>query len=209
MNKLKYLQFGFISLLVIGMFFVSIPFIKSLNPTQATILSRQTVIGVENIKIGEPIKVSTLYGEVWVIKRSKNEIRELPKDFLEPLFYKNMEQNLPVGIKKETRSIKSDFFVFSVGSGNGNIYLAEMPNSSHLCDHFVRLQGNVKISENETINGGFACKSSFGYKLSFDNSGFIYDLAGRSISPYVSPLNIPNHFYKKNGKLIIGPRVKG
>ncbi len=209
MNKLKFIQLGFVSLLIFGLFMVSIPFITSLNPTQATILSSQVTVDVSKIKTGDPVKVDTLYGEVWIIKRSKAEIDELAKDFPEPLLYENMEQKLPIGVKKETRSIKSNLFVFRVDRMDKVIYLSENPFSLHPCDNFVRLHGDVQIDSKKTINGGFACKSQFGYHLNYENSGFIYDLAGRSISRYVSPLRIPNYFYKNNTQLVIGSNVKG
>lgn len=189
---------------VIAWIAIAIPFAYSLTPSLGTINARQIVIDISQVEDSQPLKVNTSFGEVWVVKRSQQEIKQLPKDFLQPLLFESMDEKLPEGVKKEQRSIDSEYFVFSANRWNGVLWLWENPKMTYPCDELIRFSG-VKA---QVIDGGLECQSQLGHKINYNPNPFRYDLAGRSVSAWLSPLKIPPHFYRYDGKLVIGPRFK-
>ena len=88
--------------------------------------------------------------------------------------------------------------------------MEELPNHLYRCDRFERIYGTIEVKGGDgAINGGFACVEQYGEKTELSNNNFVYDLAGRSVSPWVSPLRIPGHFYTDSGLLVIGPKKEG
>ena len=175
-----------------GVALAAVPFVRSWDPSaRALAAGAPTVADISKVQPGEMITVRWRQMPVWVLRRTKRQLAELPKlnDQLSDPFSKKPQQapNLPHWDPVQ-RSIKPEYFI-AVG----------------ICTHLGCVPTYVpKVGPrpfNPHWEGGFHCACH----------GSQYDLAGRVFTDQPAPLNlpVPPHFYRSEDVIVVGRMQDG
>ena len=170
----------------------AVPFVSTFQPSErAKAAGAPVEVDIGGLKVGEKVTVEWRGKPVWIMRRSPDQVAELPKlDGLlaDPQSKRNQADLTPAYARNEGRSIKPDVLVV-VGI------------CSHLgCSPTDKLQAGPQPSLPDDWKGGFLCPCH----------GSTFDLAGRVFKNKPAPDNlpVPPHMYLSDTRLLIGEDKK-
>lgn len=166
----------------------AVPFVSTFQPSEKAKAAGAAVeVDISELREGEKITVEWRGKPVWIIKRTPEQIKELPSldaQLADPLSKRYPEEFTPPYAMNEARSIKPEVLVV-VGI------------CTHLgCSPTDKLQSGPQPSLPDDWKGGFLCPCH----------GSTFDLAGRVFKNKPAPDNlpVPPHMYLTETKLLIG-----
>jgi len=170
----------------------AIPFVSTFQPSErAKAAGAPVEVDIGAMQPGEKLTVEWRGKPVWILKRSPQQIAELPKldaQLADPKSERNPSEFTPEYARNENRSIKPEVLVV-VGI------------CTHLgCSPIDRLQSGPQPSLPDNWEGGFLCPCH----------GSTFDLAGRVFKNKPAPDNlpVPPHMYLSDTRLLIGEDKK-
>ncbi|RZI67739.1 ubiquinol-cytochrome c reductase iron-sulfur subunit [Variovorax guangxiensis] len=170
----------------------AIPFVSTFQPSErAKAAGAPVEVDIGAMQPGEKLTVEWRGKPVWILKRSPQQIAELPKldgQLADPKSERNPAEFTPEYARNENRSIKPEVLVV-VGI------------CTHLgCSPIDRLQSGPQPSLPDNWEGGFLCPCH----------GSTFDLAGRVFKNKPAPDNlpVPPHMYLSDTRLLIGEDKK-
>ncbi|AVO48550.1 ubiquinol-cytochrome c reductase iron-sulfur subunit [Melaminivora suipulveris] len=171
---------------------VAVPFVSTFQPSEKAKAAGAAVeVDISQLKAGEKITVEWRGKPVWIIRRTPEQIAELPKldpQLADPLSKRNPAEFTPPYAQNEHRSIKPEILV-AVGI------------CPHLgCSPTDKFATGPQPSLPNDWQGGFLCPCH----------GSTFDLAGRVFKNKPSPDNlpVPPHMYLSDTRLLIGEDKK-
>lgn len=171
---------------------VAVPFVSTFQPSEKAKAAGAAVeVDISSLKPGEKITVEWRGKPVWIIKRTPEQLAELPKldsQLADPESKRNPDEFTPPYARNEYRSIKPEILV-CVGI------------CTHLgCSPVDKFTPGPQPSLPDDWQGGFLCPCH----------GSTFDLAGRVFKNKPAPdnLEVPPHMYLSDTKLLIGEDKK-
>ena len=166
----------------------AVPFVSTFQPSEKAKAAGAAVeVDISALKPGEKVTVEWRGKPVWIIKRSPEQLAELPSldgQLADPKSQRKPSELTPESARNEHRSIKPEIMV-AVGI------------CTHLgCSPVDKLQAGPQPSLPDDWKGGFLCPCH----------GSTFDLAGRVFKNKPAPdnLEVPPHKYLSETKLLIG-----
>ena len=171
---------------------VAVPFVSSFQPSERARAAGASVeVDISELKPGEKMTVEWRGKPVWIIKRTPEQVAELPKNdalLADPNSLRKPDEFTPEYARNEHRSIKPEIMV-AVGI------------CTHLgCSPSDKFTPGPQPSLPDTWPGGFLCACH----------GSTFDLAGRVYKNKPAPdnLEVPPHMYLADNRLLIGEDKK-
>lgn len=168
---------------------VAVPFVKSWNPSaRAKAAGAPIKIDISKISPGERVIAEWRSKPIWVVRRTKEALDNLPKlddSLRDPR--SEMDQQ-PAYARNPNRSIKDE-------------YLILIGLCTHLgCSPTYRPELGAKDLGGDAWLGGFFCPCH----------GSKFDLAGRVFQGVPAPYNleVPPHYYEDDNTIVIGSEEK-
>ena len=166
----------------------AVPFVSTFQPSEKAKAAGAAVeVDISDLKPGEKVTVEWRGKPVWIIKRTPDQLAELPKldgQLADPQSKRNPAELTPEYARNEWRSIKPEVLV-AVGI------------CSHLgCSPSDKFVAGPQPSLPDDWKGGFLCPCH----------GSTFDMAGRVFKNKPAPdnLEVPPHMYLSETKLLIG-----
>lgn len=166
----------------------AVPFVSTFQPSERAKAAGAAVeVDISALKPGEKVTVEWRGKPVWIIRRTPEQLTELPKldaQLADPKSQRNPAELTPEYARNEGRSIKPELLVV-VGI------------CTHLgCSPVDRFQTGAQASLPNDWAGGFLCPCH----------GSTFDMAGRVFSNKPAPdnLEVPPHMYLSDTRLLIG-----
>ncbi len=166
----------------------AVPFVSTFQPSEKAKAAGAAVeVDISSLKEGEKLTVEWRGKPVWIIKRTPEQIKELPSldsQLADPQSKRHPEEFTPPYAMNEARSIKPEVLVV-VGI------------CTHLgCSPSDKFQSGAQPSLPDDWKGGFLCPCH----------GSTFDMAGRVFKNKPAPdnLQVPPHMYLSETKLLIG-----
>jgi len=176
----------------VGGIATAVPFVSTFQPSERAKAAGAAVeVDISALKPGEKVTVEWRGKPVWIIRRTPEQLAELPKlDALlaDPKSLRKPSELTPEYARNEGRSIKPELLVV-VGI------------CTHLgCSPVDRFQPGAQASLPDNWAGGFLCPCH----------GSTFDLAGRVYANKPAPdnLEVPPHMYLSDTRLVIGEDKK-
>ena len=170
----------------------AVPFVSSFEPSErARAAGAPVEADISGLKPGEKMTVEWRGKPVWIVRRTPEQIAELPKndaELADPKSERKPDELTPVYARNENRSRKPEFLVV-VGI------------CTHLgCSPTDKFQPGAQPSLPADWPGGFLCPCH----------GSTFDLAGRVFKNKPAPdnLEVPPHMYLSDTTLLIGEDKK-
>ncbi|ACM32231.1 MULTISPECIES: ubiquinol-cytochrome c reductase iron-sulfur subunit [Diaphorobacter] len=170
----------------------AVPFVSTFQPSEKAKAAGAAVeVDISGLKPGEKITVEWRGKPVWIVKRTPEQLAELPKldaQLADPKSARNPAELTPEYARNEWRSIKPEVLV-AVGI------------CSHLgCSPTEKFASGPQPSLPDDWKGGFLCPCH----------GSTFDMAGRVFKNKPAPdnLEVPPHMYLSETKLLIGEDKK-
>lgn len=170
----------------------AVPFVSSFQPSEKAKAAGAAVeVDISNLKEGEKLTVEWRGKPVWIIKRTAEQLKELPAldaELADPGSARHPEEFTPPYARNEARSIKPEVLVV-VGI------------CTHLgCSPTDKFVAGPQPSLPADWKGGFLCPCH----------GSTFDMAGRVFKNKPAPdnLQVPPHMYLSDTKLLIGEDTK-
>ena len=172
----------------VGAGFVAVPFVSSFQPSERARAAGAAVeVDIGGIKPGEKLTVEWRGKPVWIVRRTPEQLAELPK--LDPLLAdpkskRNADELTPEYARNENRSRKPE-------------YLVVVGICTHLgCSPSDKFVAGPQPSLPDNWAGGFLCPCH----------GSTFDMAGRVFKDKPAPdnLEVPPHMYLSDSRLLIG-----
>ncbi|MBN9340602.1 MAG: ubiquinol-cytochrome c reductase iron-sulfur subunit [Comamonadaceae bacterium] len=170
----------------------AVPFVSTFQPSEKAKAAGAAVeVDISSLKPGEKITVEWRGKPVWIVKRTPEQLAELPKldgQLADPASKRNPAELTPEYARNEWRSIKPEVLV-AVGI------------CSHLgCSPSDKFVAGPQPSLPDDWRGGFLCPCH----------GSTFDMAGRVFKNKPAPdnLEVPPHMYLSETKLLIGDDKK-
>lgn len=170
----------------------AVPFVSTFQPSEKAKAAGAAVeVDISSLKPGEKITVEWRGKPVWIIKRTPEQLAELPKldpQLADPQSLRNPAEFTPEYARNGHRSIKPEVLV-CVGI------------CTHLgCSPVDKFTPGAQPSLPSDWQGGFLCPCH----------GSTFDLAGRVFKNKPAPdnLEVPPHMYLSETKLLIGEDKK-
>ena len=177
---------------VVGAGFAAVPFVSSFQPSErARAAGAPVEVDIGALKAGEKLTVEWRGQPVWIIRRTPEQVAELPKldpMLADPASKRNPDELTPSYARNEARSIKPEVLVV-VGI------------CSHLgCSPTDKFTRGAQPSLPDDWVGGFLCPCH----------GSTFDMAGRVYKDKPAPdnLRVPPHMYLADNRLVIGEDKK-
>ncbi len=177
---------------VVGAGFAAVPFVSSFQPSErARAAGAPVEVDIGALKAGEKLTVEWRGQPVWIIRRTPEQVAELPKldpMLADPASKRNQDELTPTYARNEARSIKPEVLVV-VGI------------CTHLgCSPIDRFTPGAQPSLPDNWVGGFLCPCH----------GSTFDMAGRVYKDKPAPdnLRVPPHMYLADNRLVIGEEKK-
>jgi ubiquinol-cytochrome c reductase iron-sulfur subunit len=177
---------------VVGAGFAAVPFVSSFEPSErARAAGAPVEVDIGALKSGEKLTVEWRGQPVWIIRRTPEQVAELPKldpMLADPKSQRNADELTPPYARNEVRSIKPEVLVV-VGI------------CTHLgCSPTDKFTPGAQPSLPDNWVGGFLCPCH----------GSTFDMAGRVYKDKPAPdnLRVPPHMYVADNKLVIGEEKK-
>ena len=166
----------------------AVPFVSTFQPSEKAKAAGAAVeVDISSLKPGEKVTVEWRGKPVWIIKRTPEQLAELPKldpQLADPQSLRNPAEFTPEYARNGHRSIKPEVLV-CVGI------------CTHLgCSPVDKFTPGAQPSLPSDWQGGFLCPCH----------GSTFDLAGRVFKNKPAPdnLEVPPHMYLSETKLLIG-----
>jgi ubiquinol-cytochrome c reductase iron-sulfur subunit len=176
----------------VGAAAVAVPFVSSFAPSERAKAAGAAVeADISGLKPGEMTTVEWRGKPVWIIRRTPEQLAELPKldgQLADPQSKLKQAELTPEYARNEARSIKPEVLVV-VGI------------CSHLgCSPSAKFTPGAQPSLPEDWAGGFLCPCH----------GSTFDMAGRVYKNKPAPdnLEVPPHMYLSDNRLLIGEDKK-
>ncbi|WP_189686053.1 ubiquinol-cytochrome c reductase iron-sulfur subunit [Pseudorhodoferax aquiterrae] len=170
----------------------AVPFVSTFQPSERAKAAGAAVeVDISALKPGEKVTVEWRGKPVWIIKRTPEQLAELPKldsQLADPKSLRKPSELTPEYARNEGRSIKPDVLVV-VGI------------CTHLgCSPVDKFTRGPQPSLPDNWEGGFLCPCH----------GSTFDLAGRVFANKPAPdnLEVPPHMYLSDTRLLIGEDKK-
>ena len=170
----------------------AVPFVSTFQPSERAKAAGAAVeVDISALKPGEKVTVEWRGKPVWIIKRTPEQLAELPKldgQLADPKSERKPSELTPEYARNEWRSIKPEILV-AVGI------------CTHLgCSPTDKFTPGAQPSLPDDWKGGFLCPCH----------GSTFDLAGRVFKNKPAPdnLEVPPHMYLSDTKLLIGEDKK-
>lgn len=170
----------------------AVPFVSTFQPSEKAKAAGAAVeVDISGLKPGEKITVEWRGKPVWIVKRTPEQLAELPTldaQLADPKSARNPAELTPEYARNEWRSIKPEVLV-AVGI------------CSHLgCSPTEKFASGPQPSLPDDWKGGFLCPCH----------GSTFDMAGRVFKNKPAPdnLEVPPHMYLSETKLLIGEDKK-
>ncbi|CAM4048439.1 ubiquinol-cytochrome c reductase iron-sulfur subunit [Comamonas aquatilis] len=170
----------------------AVPFVSSFQPSEKAKAAGAAVeVDISGLKEGEKLTVEWRGKPVWIIKRTPEQLKDLPAldaELADPQSLRHPEEFTPEYARNEARSIKPELLVV-VGI------------CTHLgCSPTDKFQAGPQPSLPADWKGGFLCPCH----------GSTFDMAGRVFKNKPAPdnLQVPPHMYLSDTKLLIGEDKK-
>ena len=170
----------------------AVPFVSTFQPSEKAKAAGAAVeVDISALKPGEKVTVEWRGKPVWIIKRSPEQLAELPSldgQLADPKSQRKPSELTPEYARNEHRSIKPEIMV-AVGI------------CTHLgCSPVDKLQAGPQPSLPDDWKGGFLCPCH----------GSTFDMAGRVFKNKPAPdnLEVPPHMYLSDSRLLIGEDKK-
>ncbi len=170
----------------------AVPFVSSFQPSEKAKAAGAAVeVDISNLKDGEKLTVEWRGKPVWIIKRTPEQLKDLPSldgELADPTSARHPEEFTPPYAQNEARSIKPEILVV-VGICT---HLGCSPSDKFVAGPQPSLPADWK--------GGFLCPCH----------GSTFDMAGRVFKNKPAPDNlpVPPHMYLSDTKLLIGEDTK-
>ena len=173
---------------VVGAGFAAVPFVSSFQPSErARAAGAPVEVDIGALKPGEKLTVEWRGQPVWVIRRTPEQVSELPKldpMLADPKSQRNADELTPPYARNEARSIKPEVLVV-VGI------------CTHLgCSPTDKFVPGPQPSLPDNWVGGFLCPCH----------GSTFDMAGRVYKDKPAPdnLRVPPHMYLSDNRILVG-----
>ena len=170
----------------------AVPFVSTFQPSERAKAAGAAVeVDISALKPEEKVTVEWRGKPVWIIKRTPEQLAELPKldsQLADPKSERKPSELTPEYARNEWRSIKPEILV-AVGI------------CSHLgCSPTDKFTPGAQPSLPDDWKGGFLCPCH----------GSTFDMAGRVFKNKPAPdnLEVPPHMYLSETKLLIGEDKK-
>jgi ubiquinol-cytochrome c reductase iron-sulfur subunit len=170
----------------------AVPFVSSFQPSEKAKAAGAAVeVDISSLKDGEKLTVEWRGKPVWIIKRTPEQLKDLPGldgELADPKSVRHPEEFTPPYAQNEARSIKPEILVV-VGICT---HLGCSPSDKFVAGPQPSLPADWK--------GGFLCPWH----------GSTFDMAGRVFKNKPAPdnLQVPPHMYLSDTKLLIGEDTK-
>ncbi|GAB2523536.1 MULTISPECIES: ubiquinol-cytochrome c reductase iron-sulfur subunit [unclassified Simplicispira] len=170
----------------------AVPFVSTFQPSEKAKAAGAAVeVDISELKPGERVTVEWRGKPVWIIKRTPEQLAELPKldsQLADPDSKRKPDEFTPAYARNGHRSIKPEILV-AVGI------------CPHLgCSPTEKFAMGAQPSLPDDWKGGFLCPCH----------GSTFDMAGRVYKNKPSPdnLEVPPHMYMSDTRLLIGDDKK-
>lgn len=170
----------------------AVPFVSAFQPSEKAKAAGAAVeVDISGLKPDEKLTVEWRGKPVWIIRRSKEQLAELPKldsQLADPESKRHPDEFTPAYARNEWRSIKPEILVV-VGI------------CTHLgCSPVDKFIPGPQPSLPSDWQGGFLCPCH----------GSTFDMAGRVFKNKPAPdnLEVPPHMYLSDSRLLIGEDTK-
>jgi len=190
----------------IGLGFFGWVLLGTLQPTDVTLRAHELEVDLSKLEPGQVMRLDWEGTEVFVLHRSPKQIEWL-KTYTPPQLQQRAADELfSKGLANRLRSFQDKYLVVGIWKNGKYFMVMETTRQAYRCDDFKYSGANLQVRDDVSFPGGFYCASMYGSLLSdFKGSSFVYDPAGRSISPWVVPLQVPPHKLEGD-KLVLGKR---
>jgi ubiquinol-cytochrome c reductase iron-sulfur subunit len=172
----------------VGAGFVAVPFISSFEPSERARAAGAAVeVDIGGIKPGEKLTVEWRGKPVWIVRRTPEQLAELPKvdkELADPASQRTNFATTPAFARNDWRSIKPE-------------YLVVVGICSHLgCSPSDKFVPGAQPSLPDDWSGGFLCPCH----------GSTFDMSGRVFKDKPAPdnLEVPPYQYLSDSRLLIG-----
>ena len=176
----------------LGTVAVAVPFVSAFAPSErAKAAGAPVEANIASLKPGEKMTVEWRGKPVWIVRRTPEQLAELPKndaELADPKSQRKPDELTPSYARNGYRSIKPEFFV-AVGI------------CSHLgCSPSEKFIVGAQPSLPDDWKGGFLCPCH----------GSTFDMAGRVFKNKPAPdnLEVPPHVFLSDTRLLIGEDKK-
>lgn len=176
----------------VGAVATAVPFVSTFQPSERAKAAGAAVeVDISAVKPGEKITVEWRGKPVWIVKRTPQQLAELPKldsQLADPESKRKQDELTPAYARNEWRSIKPETLVV-VGI------------CTHLgCSPTDKFQPGAQPSLPDSWEGGWLCPCH----------GSTFDMAGRVFKNKPAPdnLEVPPHMYLSDSRLLIGEDKK-
>jgi ubiquinol-cytochrome c reductase iron-sulfur subunit len=177
---------------VVGTGFAAVPFVSSFQPSErARAAGAPVEADISGLKPGEQMTVEWRGKPVWIVRRTKEQLAELPKldgELADPKSERTNFSTTPAYARNEWRSIKPE-------------YLVVVGICSHLgCSPSDKFTPGPQPSLPNDWAGGFLCPCH----------GSTFDMAGRVFKDKPAPdnLQVPPYMYLSDTRVLIGDDSK-
>jgi len=176
----------------VGAVGAAVPFVGSFAPSERARAAGAAVeADISGLKAGQMMTVEWRGKPVWIVKRTPEQVAELPKNdalLADPKSLRKPDELTPPYARNEARSIKPEILVV-VGI------------CSHLgCSPIDKFVAGAQPSLPDNWPGGFLCPCH----------GSTFDMAARVYKDKPAPdnLEVPPHMYLSDSRILIGEDKK-
>jgi ubiquinol-cytochrome c reductase iron-sulfur subunit len=176
----------------VGVGFTAVPFVSSFQPSERARAAGAAVeADIGALKPGEKMTVEWRGKPVWIVRRTPEQVAELPKNdalLADPKSARKPDELTPAYARNEGRSIKPE-------------YLVVVGICTHLgCSPSDKFQPGAQASLPDDWPGGFLCPCH----------GSTFDMAGRVYKNKPAPdnLEVPPYMFLSDTRLLIGEDKK-
>jgi len=176
----------------VGAGFLAVPFVRSFEPSErARAAGAPVEVDISAIKPGEKLTVEWRGKPVWIVRRTPEQLAELPKldkELADPMSQRTTFATTPEFARNDWRSLKKE-------------YLVVVGICSHLgCSPGDKFTPGPQPSLPSDWQGGFLCPCH----------GSTFDMSGRVFKDKPAPdnLEVPPYMYLSDSRLLIGEEKK-
>jgi len=176
----------------VGAGFTAVPFVRSFEPSErARAAGAPVEVDISGIKPGEKMTVEWRGKPVWIVRRTPEQLAELPKldkELADPLSKRTTFSDTPEFARNDTRALKPE-------------YLVVVGICTHLgCSPSDKFTPGAQPSLPNDWAGGFLCPCH----------GSTFDMSGRVFKDKPAPdnLEVPPYYYLSDSRLLIGEEKK-
>jgi ubiquinol-cytochrome c reductase iron-sulfur subunit len=177
---------------VVGAGFTAVPFVSSFEPSErARAAGAPVEADISTLQPGQKMTVAWRGKPVWIVRRTPEELAQLPKidsELVDPMSQRTNFSDTPKFARNDWRSIKPE-------------YLVVVGICTHLgCSPGDKFTPGPQPSLPDDWPGGFLCACH----------GSTYDMSGRVFKDKPAPdnLQVPPYMFLSDTRLLIGEEKK-